>query len=205
MKGGGPGLYPPDLLGIAAIWKRWSRTGSSSSRPAVSRALFHRDAAMEKSYRLFNCGRCRTQVRICQKCDHGNQYCRSCAPLARQDSLLRAGVKYQRTKRGRENHAARQQRYLDNKMTHHGSSECQEASHPCPSTAKVPVTSALTKEEDAHVLPKTLHLPPDREANDDEPDVVLCDVCGQPCRPFARLDFLVTPRRAPPTSREPFP
>ncbi len=160
----------------------------------MSRVLLPLAVVMEKTYRLFSCARCRTQMRICQKCDHGNQYCKTCAPLARRDSVLRAGAKYQKTKRGRDNHAARQQRYLDNKMTHHGSPQCVEASHPCPSTAVVPQASALTK-EDAHVLPKTLHLPAAREANDDRPNIVSCDICGQPCQPFARLDFLSVYRR----------
>ena len=150
---------------------------------------------MEETYRLFCCARCRDLVKICQKCDHGNQYCRTCAPLARRDSVLRAGAKYQKTERGRTNHAARQQRYLDRKMTHHGSPECVETSHPCPSTTVAPEASALTK-EDAHVSPKTLHRPPTRELHHDEPAVVLCDICGQPCRPFARLDFLSAYRRA---------
>ena len=103
--------------------ERWSQQGASSRSSAVSRVLLHLDAVMEETYRLFNCVRCRKLVKICQKCDHGNQYCRTCAPLARRDSLLRAGARYQRTERGRRNHAARQQRYLDNKMTEHKANE----------------------------------------------------------------------------------
>ena len=176
--------------------ERWSRRGASSRSPAVSSILLSLVAVMEETHRLFSCCRCRAPVRICQKCDHGNRYCRKCAPLARQDSLRRAGAKYQQTERGRINHAARQQRYLEYKMTHHGSPGCVVASQPCPSTAAVPTTSALTKECDVDVLPKTLHLPLTREAHEDKTDVVLCDYCGQPCRPFARLDFLSAYRRA---------
>lgn len=149
---------------------------------------------MEQSYRLFICGRCRTQVHICRRCDHGNQYCRTCAPLARQDSLLRAGDKYQKTERGRANHAARQQRYLERKMTHHGSAPPGEAS-PCPSQAAVAETSAMTP-EDAHENPTPLYQLTAPAARDDESGRVLCDICGRPCQPFARLDFLATPRRA---------
>ena len=66
------------------------------------------------------------------------------------------------------------------------------------------MASAVTTQEDAHVLPKTLYQPAPRGL-DEEHDVVLCDICGQPCRPFARLDFLVTPRRLPPAPHASFP
>jgi hypothetical protein len=29
----------------------------------------------EPAYRLYNCERCQVQVRICERCDHGNVYC----------------------------------------------------------------------------------------------------------------------------------
>jgi hypothetical protein len=39
-------------------------------------------AASEQSYRLYNCGRCAQQVRICRDCDRGNQYWQNIDPLA---------------------------------------------------------------------------------------------------------------------------
>jgi late competence protein required for DNA uptake (superfamily II DNA/RNA helicase) len=42
----------------------------------------------EPAYRLYNCERCGVQVRICQRCDHGNVYCAGeCAGIRRRESL----------------------------------------------------------------------------------------------------------------------
>ena len=52
--------------------------------------------AGEESYRLYSCGRCAQQVRICRGCDRGNQYCAGeCARIRRRESLRRAGERYQ--------------------------------------------------------------------------------------------------------------
>jgi hypothetical protein len=69
---------------------------------------------MENTARLYNCVRCHRQVTICSHCDRGNIYCgKSCADLARSTSLKAAGKRYQRTRRGRFNHAERQRAYRD--------------------------------------------------------------------------------------------
>ena len=48
--------------------------------------------ASEKTYRLYSCGRCAEQVRICRDCDRGNRYCAGeCAQIRRRESLRRAG------------------------------------------------------------------------------------------------------------------
>lgn len=81
--------------------------------------------AGEKTYRLYNCGRCAQQVRICRDCDRGNRYCAGeCARLRRCESLLRAGRRYQRSYRGACAHAARQSAWRERQtqeVTHHGS------------------------------------------------------------------------------------
>lgn len=169
---------------------------------------------MFKSYRLFNCTRCHVQVRICQGCDHGNIYCPPCSQEARKESQHRSGAKYQATERGKENHAARQQRYLDykeqdqaaqqtctcmesQKMTHHGSPVADEAS-PLWAQPEVPETSVLRR-ENANVY---YQLQPPSETDeattideDTEPGVVPCAFCGQLCGPYTRLDFLRRPQR----------
>lgn len=79
---------------------------------------------MQADARLFNCARCFKQVLICSKCDRGNIYCtRNCATICRKKSLKAAGEKYQQTKAGKTNHAARQQFYRQKqkKVTHHSS------------------------------------------------------------------------------------
>jgi hypothetical protein len=81
-------------------------------------------AASEQTYRLYNCARCAEQVRICRRCDRGNQYCAGeCAGLRRRESLLRAGRRYQRSYRGACAHAARQSAWRKSqaqKVTHQG-------------------------------------------------------------------------------------
>lgn len=81
--------------------------------------------ASEKSYRLYSCGRCAQQVRICRDCDRGNRYCeKECAQIRRRESLRRASERYQQSYRGACKHAARQhslrQRHAQ-QVTHQGS------------------------------------------------------------------------------------
>ena len=81
--------------------------------------------AREKTYRLYSCGRCAGQVRICCDCDRGNRYCAGeCAPIRRRESLRRAGERYQLSYRGACRHAARQSAWRERqaqKVTHQGS------------------------------------------------------------------------------------
>lgn len=85
---------------------------------------------MELTPRLFLCALCYEQVVICTHCDRGNIYCGfSCSFTARKNSLREAGIRYQRSIRGRLNHALRQRHYMQrlrdfkNKLTHQGSRE----------------------------------------------------------------------------------
>jgi len=51
----------------------------------------------EPAYRLYNCERCQVQVRICERCDHGNVYCAGeCARIRRRESQRRSQARYQR-------------------------------------------------------------------------------------------------------------
>jgi hypothetical protein len=64
------------------------------------------------SCRLFLCGRCRRQVVICRRCDHGQVYCgRDCALEVRRCSQREARRRYQATDRGRRMHAYRSREY----------------------------------------------------------------------------------------------
>jgi hypothetical protein len=75
--------------------------------------------------RVFYCRRCLRLVLICRRCDRGNQYSPSCAPLARAENLRAANKRYQKTKAGRLNHKVRQEQYrarLQEKVTHQGDS-----------------------------------------------------------------------------------
>ena len=126
---------------------------------------------MEASARLYLCARCRCQVVICSHCDRGQRYCTDgCAERARQSSLREAGQRYQRSRRGRHCHAARQRRYRQRqreKMTHQGS----------------PVMGGNA----------SLKASPQRPAN--VPNWVLidskrCSFCGRLCSVFLRLGFI---------------
>jgi hypothetical protein len=82
----------------------------------------------EPAYRLYNCQRCEVQVRICERCDHGNVYCAGeCAQIRRRESRRRAQARYQRSRGGARRHAARQRRWRERQrqklkiVTHHGS------------------------------------------------------------------------------------
>lgn len=128
---------------------------------------------MEDSYRLFNCGRCRKQTKICPRCDRGQIYCeKSCSEASRREKQREAGRRYQRSRRGRFKHAARQQRYRERqaeKVTHQGPPDRPERSIVRPTEADEEPTRAA--------------------------DVVSCDFCGRVCRPFARLVPLRVRRR----------
>jgi hypothetical protein len=87
--------------------------------------------ASQQSYRLYSCRGCARQVRICRRCDRGNQYCAGpCARQCRRESLRRAGARYQSSYRGACRHAARQRRWRvrwAQKVTHQGSPEAFDA------------------------------------------------------------------------------
>ena len=76
-------------------------------------------------YRVFVCGACGKEVRICRRCDRGHQYCSpECSQAARDASCRKAQHNYQHTSDGRWNHAERQRRYRERKrknVTHHSS------------------------------------------------------------------------------------
>ncbi len=136
---------------------------------------------MQNTGRLYFCQRCSTQVIICSHCDHGQRYCASvCAQNARLASLKRAAKKYQSSRAGRFNNAARQRRFRQHhpqKVTHHGS--------------LMSVLRALLKNkpDQPQIAQKPMFIS----------DTLFCDHCGSACQPFLRQDFLQSrqPRRQP--------
>lgn len=139
---------------------------------------------MQESHRLFNCARCQEQTVICTRCDHGHRYCSGeCSEASRKKSMREAGARYQSTERGRQTHAARQQRYLlrQEEMTHQGSSQVPE---------ELPISPRATEDEVA-----------EEEVKDDDekmrgpglapaPGPTRCHFCGRVCGSFSRLGFL---------------
>jgi hypothetical protein len=152
--------------------------------------------AGEKTYRLYNCGRCAQQVRICSDCDRGNRYCAGeCAAVRRRESLLRAGRRYQRSYRGACAHAARQSAWRARRaqeVTHHG---C------IPSAVSVTVANSSTQtttprtHADIASLELQAHLAfADRRlhaaCHAHRMGVSRCSFCGRALPPFARLGAL---------------
>jgi hypothetical protein len=156
--------------------------------------------ASEKTYRLYNCGRCAQQVRICRDCDRGNRYCAGeCAALRRRESLLRAGRRYQRSYRGACAHAARQSAWRERQtqeVTHHGS---------IPSAVSVTVANNATQTttQGTHVDIATLqpqahsaahlalaHRRLHAAGHAHRMAVSRCSFCRRALPPFARLGAL---------------
>jgi hypothetical protein len=137
---------------------------------------------MGQTHRLYSCARCAVQVRICRGCDRGNIYCAGpCAGVRRGESLRRAGLRYQLSRRGAGRHAARQAawrtRWAD-KVTHQGS-VCGAAM----GTLVAFLTALLTK-PDVHYPMQAPVLPSQRQAQ------AHCSFCGAALSAFSRLGWL---------------
>ena len=129
---------------------------------------------MCRSARLFPCARCRRQVVICSHCDRGNRYCgKRCAQTARRQSQREAARRYQKTRRGRFAHAARQRGYRQRrraKVTHQGSL-------PLPPDDRLSITSRTSERPGAAAL-----TDPGGDSR--------CHLCERRCSPFVRQGFL---------------
>ena len=124
------------------------------------------------SARLYNCVKCHAQVIICRHCDRGHRYClNGCADIAKKESSQRASKKYQATRQGKLNNAARQQRFRDKqkqKVTHQGS---------LAKPRRVVLTNTIKRPEKPPQTPKSNTL-------------LTCHQCNCPCDPFLRQGFL---------------
>ena len=133
---------------------------------------------MDYPPRMYNCVRCACQVVICSHCDRGQIYCaRGCARAARKASLNQSGQRYQASRQGQLNHAARQARYRDRqqqKVTHQGSTP---GSH---HDSLMQQLKMLLKE----ITYNTIRPEATITAN------LTCHFCHQSCLPFVRWVFL---------------
>ena len=127
---------------------------------------------MQTSSRLYQCLRCHVPVVICHRCDHGQRYCANgCSKKSRMASQKRARKKYQTTRAGRFNNAARQHRFRarqKQKVTHHGS--LQVSPHDV-------LTKRLQPSKTPIIYPKPT-------------TIIHCHHCGEICSPFLRQGFL---------------
>ena len=142
-----------------------------------------RDAAdpVEGTARLFLCARCRVQVLVCSCCDRGQIYCAGgCAQKARHHSQRAAGRRYQASRRGRVNHAARARRWRAQKnVTHRGSPTP-------PPDDEVSVDATVTASDPAVAASSDVEAP----SRGDDPPIWRCRWCGRCCPPFVRMGFL---------------
>jgi hypothetical protein len=106
--------------------------------------------------RVYCCRRCEIEVWVCPDCDHGQVYCAGeCSSRSRRESLRRAGVRYQKTRRGARRHAARQRRWREQRTEHLLLASQIVTHHACSTkAAECTVSAALQPEkqvnDDAH-------------------------------------------------------
>lgn len=131
---------------------------------------------MQNTSRLYHCCRCHAQVIICSQCDRGQRYCtQGCSQEARAASLKRAGKKYQSTRQGRFNNAARQQRHRQRQ--------------------KDKVTQQRSLQNlDHDLLDSKLSSPVSAQEPVQPDETMCCHHCGLPCSSFLRSDFLTNSR-----------
>ena len=129
---------------------------------------------MQVTGRLFVCARCRVQVLICSRCDHGQIYCAGgCSQLSRRASVCEAGRRYQRTRKGRFAHAERSRRYRQRRqnVTHQGS--------------LTPPADDLLLADSALVI-----AAPQASATSPTSSPLQCQFCGVRCSAFVRVGYL---------------
>lgn len=125
----------------------------------------------ENSARSFICVACHCLVQICCSCDRGNIYCSStCSNLSRKKLKKDANKRYQSGRKGRTNHAKRQQRYRlkKNKVTGH-------------SIQKTSVYVSLSIQEKKQVA-HPIYVVTEK---------FYCCICGKLCSKFVRKNFLL--------------
>jgi hypothetical protein len=146
---------------------------------------------VRRDYRLYACARCRRLVAICSVCDRGQWYCGPvCSQQSRRERSRAAGRRYQASRRGRHRHAARQARFrLRRRLAQQAAA--QRVTHQATPDHPPTFTLQATTREPG---PRVRCSAP--EAWWRRQDVVICNVCGTACAPYARFGFLRRRRRA---------
>lgn len=138
--------------------------------------------------RRFVCDLCDEAAYICSWCDRGHRYCSDrCSEEARRRSVREAGQRYQRSRRGQRKHAESQARYrrrqaaVAQKVTHHS---CH--SSPEPAT----VSTCSTSSTDRSTCPPFWSSAGAQGPLPLTTPALICQICGAPCAPWVREDFL---------------
>lgn len=160
---------------------------------------------MDVTVRLFNCVRCHQLVFVCSCCDRGQIYCSIlCALVARQEAIRLASTHYQRTRRGKRNHARRQDRYrlrqrvLAKKVTHRGSPKIDPSVSAPPDHQPQASPQQAQAEEERSEQDQENQTSPTQEAADNTAgpahrkpatELVRCSFCHRLCQAFIRRSF----------------
>lgn len=145
------------------------------------------DAGETAAARLYLCARCRAQVLVCGPCDRGQIYCAgSCAQEARQHAQRAAGRRYQASRRGRLNHAARAGRYRARQkiVTHQGSPPQPQDDVVPPDV--VPLDAAATANKPAPASSRGGVM----RSEGPGAGAWRCHWCAGRCSPLVRIAFL---------------
>jgi hypothetical protein len=151
--------------------------------------------------RRFLCALCRAPVLVCSHCDRGQRYCAgACSAISRRAAQQEAGQRYQSSRPGRFNHAARTQRWRtrqaskNQSVTHQGS-----LASPPDAVLAALVPAGLATAAKQSDLPCTI-TPQPRQAcaltlgSTNNPAPGQCHWCCTTCAQHVRMDFL---RRSP--------
>lgn len=144
--------------------------------------------------RRFLCVRCRASVLVCSHCDRGQIYCAgTCAQEARACAQRAAGQRYQKSFRGRLNHAARAARYRARQkiVTHQGSPP-----EPRDDAVRLDAATAANKPTTASSCGSVMR------SQVADPGCGRCHWCGCRCSPLVRIGFLPRLRRGSSRGRE---
>jgi hypothetical protein len=131
-----------------------------------------RSCAEKLHPRMFLCLRCRQQVLVCRRCDHGQVYCGpECALEVRRSMQREARRRYQTSERGRLMHAERSRKYrARGRPPHRVTDQGQESARATAMHAEPAPSNTRTC-------------------------LAVCHHCGRPVSDFLRLDPIRRPSR----------
>ena len=201
---------PPHLVPSLTLLFTWWPMGKLRYRPSAS------DTVPPGNARFFLCACCRKFTVVCQPCDRGQRYCgKECSLKARRASQRRSGAFYQRTERGRVNHAARQRAWRERRRAGQMSPDALPLAtpppvEPAPPAAPPPsVAAAPAHLEASSALPAPASQTPlaagpgkrrrrSSPSWPEPPPMDRCLACGGACSPYLRRSFLSRKQRRPP-------
>ncbi len=142
---------------------------------------------------MFNCARCHRLVVICTRCDCGQRYCWAhCGQVQRRRGVREAGRRYQRTRHGARNNAARQKRWrtrIAATVTHHPSPAQNRVRQETPGKNAQKEAWDATSNRTPVISNRVPITIPTGEVDR------RCDFCGRRCGSYTRMGTLSAERR----------